>query len=75
MLVSIQFFCMMRKYSYHLTSSEGSEIHAVSSSKKQKKISIKEDSTLKGTFAAVMILGAIIVITWASVYFLYVGRL
>ena len=43
--------------------------------KNKKNIQVKEDSTLKGTFAAVMILGAIIVITWASVYFLYVGRL
>ncbi|MDQ0155156.1 cytochrome c oxidase subunit 2A [Robertmurraya andreesenii] len=34
----------------------------------------EEHSSLKGTLASVFILGAILVVTWVGVYFLYLDR-
>lgn len=40
------------------------------------KVKLKEDNSgLKGTLASVFVLGAIIAITWISVYFLFLERL
>jgi hypothetical protein len=35
---------------------------------------IEDSSSLKGTLAAVFFLGAFIVVTWVSVYYLFVDR-
>ena len=43
--------------------------------KKKPETHADEHSSLKGTLASVAVLGFIIVITWVSVYFLFVGRL
>lgn len=34
----------------------------------------KEEPSLKGTFASVMLLGAFIVLTWALVFALFIAR-
>ncbi|RFU65492.1 cytochrome c oxidase subunit 2A [Peribacillus glennii] len=34
-----------------------------------------DHSSLKGTLASVFVLGCILIITWVSVYFLYLDRL
>ncbi|MGZ4159479.1 MAG: cytochrome c oxidase subunit 2A [Neobacillus sp.] len=35
---------------------------------------VEDSSSLKGTLASVFFLGIFIVVTWASVYFLYLKR-
>ncbi|MBV7508007.1 cytochrome c oxidase subunit 2A [Bacillus sp. sid0103] len=39
-----------------------------------KKAEIEDSSSLKGTLASVFFLGAFIVVTWVSVYYLFVER-
>ncbi|WP_160721249.1 cytochrome c oxidase subunit 2A [Bacillus sp. USDA818B3_A] len=37
-------------------------------------VEVEDSSSLKGTLASVFFLGAFIIITWVSVYYLYVER-
>lgn len=41
---------------------------------KNTKTEIEDSSSLKGTLASVFLLGFILVITWVSVYFLFLDR-
>lgn len=41
---------------------------------KKKKNKKKQEDSLKGAFASVMILGAILIISWFSVYALFLSR-
>ncbi|WP_163100944.1 cytochrome c oxidase subunit 2A [Peribacillus alkalitolerans] len=43
--------------------------------KNKTKTQIEDHSSLKGTLASVFILGFFLVITWVSVYFLFLDRL
>ncbi|MFS0781441.1 cytochrome c oxidase subunit 2A [Bacillus sp. 1P06AnD] len=43
--------------------------------KKQTDARKESHSSLKGTLASVSIVGAVILVTWVSVYFLFVNRL
>jgi len=36
--------------------------------------SIKDDPSLMGTFISVMLLGGILVLSWASVFYLFISR-
>ncbi|WP_409301295.1 cytochrome c oxidase subunit 2A [Peribacillus sp. SCS-155] len=49
----------------------------MASPKLKTKTAIKEDvhSSLKGTLASVFLLGTILIITWVSVYILFLDRL
>lgn len=38
------------------------------------KVSVEENTNLKGTLVSVFLVGAIIVATWVSVYFVYLDR-
>lgn len=40
-----------------------------------KKTKVEDSSSLKGTLASVLFLGLFIVVTWVSVYILFVQRL
>jgi hypothetical protein len=42
--------------------------------KTQKKTEIEDSSSLKGTLASVFLLGIFLVVTWVSVYFLFLDR-
>jgi hypothetical protein len=42
--------------------------------KTKQKVETEDKSSLKGTLASVFILGAFIVVTWVSVYYLFVER-
>jgi hypothetical protein len=42
--------------------------------KTNQKTEVEDSSSLKGTFVSVMFLGAFIVVTWVSVYLLFVNR-
>ncbi|SMQ82356.1 Cytochrome c oxidase subunit IIa family protein [Bacillus sp. OV166] len=42
--------------------------------KTNQKTEIEDSSSLKGTLASVFLLGAFIVVTWVSVYYLFVER-
>ncbi|GHH98246.1 cytochrome c oxidase subunit 2A [Neobacillus kokaensis] len=42
--------------------------------KTKQKTEIEDSSSLKGTFASVLFLGLFIIISWLSVYFLFVER-
>ncbi len=42
--------------------------------KQKQKTEIEDSSSLKGTLASVFLLGFFIIITWLSVYFLFVDR-
>lgn len=42
--------------------------------KTSQKTEVEDSSSLKGTFVSVMFLGAFIVVTWVSVYLLFVNR-
>jgi len=42
--------------------------------KTNNKTEIEDSSSLKGTLASVFLLGAFIVVTWVSVYYLFVDR-
>ncbi|MEH7176617.1 cytochrome c oxidase subunit 2A [Neobacillus vireti] len=42
--------------------------------KTNKKTEIEDSSSLKGTLASVFLLGIFIVVTWISVYFLFLDR-
>lgn len=42
--------------------------------KTQKKAEIEDSSSLKGTLASVFLLGIFLVVTWVSVYFLFLDR-
>lgn len=48
---------------------------AQSQLKKKPEAHSDDHSSLKGTLASVFVLGFIIVITWVSVYFLFLDRL
>ncbi|WP_050615374.1 cytochrome c oxidase subunit 2A [Bacillus testis] len=43
--------------------------------KKKPEAHTDEHSSLKGTLASVFIVGLVILVTWVSVYFLFVNRL
>jgi uncharacterized membrane protein YidH (DUF202 family) len=42
--------------------------------KTNKKTEIEDSSSLKGTLASVFLLGIFLVVTWVSVYFLFLDR-
>ncbi|MEW9049889.1 MAG: cytochrome c oxidase subunit 2A [Neobacillus sp.] len=42
--------------------------------KTSQKTEIEDSSSLKGTLASVFFLGVFIIVTWVSVYFLFVNR-
>ncbi|OIK15455.1 subunit I/II of b(o/a)3-type cytochrome C oxidase [Bacillus sp. MUM 116] len=42
--------------------------------KTKQKLEIEDSSSLKGTLASVFFLGLFIVVTWLSVYYLFVER-
>jgi hypothetical protein len=41
---------------------------------KQKKSKASKETSLKGTFASVMVLGAFLVVTWVTVFILFLAR-
>jgi hypothetical protein len=42
--------------------------------KSNKKIEVEDSSSLKGTLASVFFLGIFLIVTWVSVYFLFLDR-
>ncbi|MFZ7943099.1 MULTISPECIES: cytochrome c oxidase subunit 2A [Bacillaceae] len=42
--------------------------------KTNQKTEVEDSSSLKGTMASVFLLGAFIIVTWVSVYYLFVDR-
>ena len=42
--------------------------------KTKQKVEIEDRSSLKGTLASVFLLGIFIIVTWVSVYYLFVDR-
>jgi hypothetical protein len=42
--------------------------------KTKQKVEVEDKSSLKGTLASVLLLGVFIIITWVSVYYLFVER-
>ncbi|MDP4161909.1 MAG: cytochrome c oxidase subunit 2A [Bacillota bacterium] len=42
--------------------------------KGKKKIKDEENSSLKGTLVSVLFLGIFVIVTWVSVYFLFLNR-
>ena len=42
--------------------------------KSKQQTEVEDKSSLKGTFASVLFLGLFIIVTWLSVYFLFVER-
>jgi hypothetical protein len=42
--------------------------------KTKQKVEVEDKSSLKGTLASVFLLGIFIIVTWVSVYYLFVER-
>jgi hypothetical protein len=60
---------------FYLIFSEGSaKGMAKAELKTNKKTEIEDSSSLKGTLASVFFLGIFLVVTWVSVYFLFLDR-